>query len=169
MKELKIATSASLVAAIETLRQIVRVEQTDYTDVAALVVSVDDVNAGILAQLKATGFEIPTFVAVAGDEHLSPDYLPFISGVFALDGASKAFYMAQLEAAADAYEQALLPPFFKTLKTYVEMENSTFACPGHQGGEFSGSIRRAASFSSFTVKRFFVPTCATPTSNWAIC
>lgn len=136
MKELKIATSASLVAAIETLRQIVRVEQTDYTDVAALVVSVDDVNAGILAQLKATGFEIPTFVAVAGDEHLSPDYLPFISGVFALDGASKAFYMAQLEAAADAYEQALLPPFFKTLKTYVEMENSTFACPGHQGGEF---------------------------------
>lgn len=44
--------------------------------------------------------------------------------------------MAQLEAAADAYEQALLPPFFKTLKTYVEMENSTFACPGHQGGEF---------------------------------
>jgi ornithine decarboxylase len=29
MKELKIATSASLVAAIETLRQIVRVEQTD--------------------------------------------------------------------------------------------------------------------------------------------
>ncbi|MGO2367058.1 MAG: Orn/Lys/Arg decarboxylase N-terminal domain-containing protein, partial [Serratia sp. (in: enterobacteria)] len=136
MKELKIATSASLVATIETLRQIVRVEQTDYTDVAALVVSVDDVNTGILTQLKATGFEIPTFVAVAADEHLSPDYLPFISGVFALDGASKAFYMAQLEAAADAYEQALLPPFFKTLKTYVEMENSTFACPGHQGGEF---------------------------------
>ncbi|WP_284144496.1 Orn/Lys/Arg decarboxylase N-terminal domain-containing protein, partial [Serratia marcescens] len=137
MKELKIATSASLVATIETLRQIVRVEQTDYTDVAAVVVSVADVNAGILARLQATGFDIPTFVAVEGDEHLSPDYLPFVSGVFALlAGASKPFYMAQLEAAADAYEQALLPPFFKTLKTYVEMENSTFACPGHQGGEF---------------------------------
>ncbi len=137
MKELKIATSASLVATIETLRQIVRVEQTDCTDVAAAVVSVADVNAGILARLQATGFDIPTFVAVEGDEHLSPDYLPFVSGVFALlAGASKPFYMAQLEAAADAYEQALLPPFFKTLKTYVEMENSTFACPGHQGGEF---------------------------------
>lgn len=125
------------VATIETLRQIVRVEQTDYTDVAAVVVSVADVNAGILVRLQATGFDIPTFVAVEGDEHLSPDYLPFVSGVFALlAGASKPFYMAQLEAAADAYEQALLPPFFKTLKTYVEMENSTFACPGHQGGEF---------------------------------
>ena len=107
MKELKIATSASLVATIETLRQIVRVEQTDYTDVAAVVVSVADVNAGILARLQATGFDIPTFVAVEGDEHLSPDYLPFVSGVFALlAGASKPFYMAQLEAAADAYEQA---------------------------------------------------------------
>lgn len=169
MKELKIATSASLVATIETLRQIVRVEQTDYTDVAALVVSVDDVNAGILAQLKATGFEIPTFVAVAGDEHLSPDYLPLISGVFALEGASKAFYMAQLEAAADAYEQALLPPFFKTLKTYVEMENSTFACPGHQGGEFFRKHPAGRKFLSSTVKRFFVLTCAMPTLSWAIC
>ncbi|KFK94901.1 ornithine decarboxylase, partial [Serratia sp. Ag2] len=136
MKELKIATSASLVGSIETLRQIVRVGQTDYTDVAAVVVSIEDVNAGILAMLETTGFGIPTFVAVTGDEHLSPDYLPLISGVFALSAATKAFYMAQLEAAADAYEQALLPPFFKTLKTYVEMENSTFACPGHQGGEF---------------------------------
>ena len=104
MKELKIATSASLVATIETLRQIVRVEQTDYTDVAAVVVSVADVDAGILARLQATGFDIPTFVAVEGDEHLSPDYLPFVSGVFALlAGASKPFYMAQLEAAAGRY------------------------------------------------------------------
>ncbi len=71
MKELKIATSASLVASIETLREIVRVGQTDYTDVAAAVVSVSDVDAGILATLKATGFEIPTFVAVEGDEQLS--------------------------------------------------------------------------------------------------
>lgn len=76
MKELKIATSASLVASIETLREIVRVGQTDYTDVAAAVVSVSDVDAGILATLKATGFEIPTFVAVEGDEQLSPDHLP---------------------------------------------------------------------------------------------
>lgn len=158
------------VATIETLRQIVRVEQTDYTDVAAVVVSVADVNAGILVRLQATGFDIPTFVAVEGDEHLSPDYLPFVSGVFALlAGASKPFYMAQLEAAADAYEQALLPPFFKTLKTYVEMENSTFACPGHQGGSSSANTRPAGSSSISTVRLCSVPICATPTSSWAIC
>ncbi|MGL4711814.1 MAG: ornithine decarboxylase SpeF, partial [Shewanella sp.] len=38
--------------------------------------------------------------------------------------------------AVNKYEQALLPPFFGTLKKYVEMGNSTFACPGHQGGQF---------------------------------
>ncbi|GHZ42199.1 ornithine decarboxylase, inducible [Vibrio cholerae] len=32
--------------------------------------------------------------------------------------------------------QSLLPPFFGTLKKYVDMGNSTFACPGHQGGQF---------------------------------
>ena len=170
MKELKIATSASLVATIETLRQIVRVEQTDYTDVAAVVVvSVADVNAGILARLQATGFDIPTFVAVEGDEHLSPDYLPFVSGVFALlAGASKPFYMAQLEAAADAYEQAL-PPFFKTLKTYVEMENSTFAARGIRAASSSANTRPAGSSSISTVRPCSVPICATPTSSWAIC
>ncbi|CSA30444.1 ornithine decarboxylase [Vibrio cholerae] len=34
------------------------------------------------------------------------------------------------------YQESLLPPFFGTLKKYVDMGNSTFACPGHQGGQF---------------------------------
>jgi ornithine decarboxylase len=34
------------------------------------------------------------------------------------------------------YEENLLPPFFNTLTQYVEMDNSTFACPGHQHGAF---------------------------------
>ncbi|VTP66901.1 Ornithine decarboxylase, constitutive [Serratia rubidaea] len=163
MKELKIATSASLVASIETLRQVVRVEHTDYTDVAAVVVSVDDVSDGVLARLQATGFNIPAFVAVEGEEQLSPDYLPLVTGVFTLSGASKAFYMAQLEAAADAYEQALLPPFFKTLKTYVEMENATFACRGIRGASSSANIRPAASSMISMAKPCSVPICATPT------
>ncbi len=41
-----------------------------------------------------------------------------------------------MEAAAVKYEKDLLPPFFNTLTQYVEMGNATFACPGHQGGEF---------------------------------
>ena len=35
------------------------------------------------------------------------------------------------------------------------MGNATFACPGHQGGSSSANIRRAASSSTSTAKRFF--------------
>ncbi|MGK9559255.1 ornithine decarboxylase, partial [Salmonella enterica subsp. enterica] len=74
--------------------------------------------------------------AVQGAEQVSPDYLLMLKGVVTLSDANQAFYAAQIEAAAQAYEEALFPPFFDTLKKYVEMENATFACPGHQGGEF---------------------------------
>ncbi len=42
----------------------------------------------------------------------------------------------ELENAACRYEAELLPPFYGTLTQYVDMGNSTFACPGHQHGEF---------------------------------
>ncbi|MCL5146028.1 ornithine decarboxylase, partial [Escherichia coli] len=42
----------------------------------------------------------------------------------------------ELESAACQYEENLLPPFYDTLTQYVEMGNSTFACPGHQHGAF---------------------------------
>jgi ornithine decarboxylase len=62
--------------------------------------------------------------------------LPALHGVFELCGKNTQFYGKQLEAAAVKYEKDLLPPFFNTLTQYVEMGNATFACPGHQGGEF---------------------------------
>ncbi len=51
-----------------------------------------------------------------------------------IDG--KAQEWLELEAAACRYEENLLPPFFDTLSQYVAMDNSTFACPGHQHGAF---------------------------------
>ncbi|WP_145515774.1 ornithine decarboxylase SpeF [Yersinia aleksiciae] len=136
MTLLKIATSARLASYIETQRGVVYLNQTDFTDVAAVVMSVEDANAGILSRLHELGFAIPTFIAVMSEQTVSADYLPFIKGVITLGEANKGFYNAQVEAAASEYQKNLLPPFFSTLKKYVEMKNSTFACPGHQGGEF---------------------------------
>ena len=169
MKELKIATSASLVATIETLRQIVRVEQTDYTDVAAVVVSVADVNAGILARLQATGSTFRPSWRWKGTSISRRTICRSSVGFALLAGASKPFYMAQLEAAADAYEQALLPPFFKTLKTYVEMEIRPSPARGIRAASSSANTRPAGSSSISTVRPCSVPICATPTSSWAIC
>ncbi len=41
----------------------------------------------------------------------------------------------RLVAAAHAYEIQVLPPFTRTVANFVEKCRSTFACPGHQGGE----------------------------------
>ncbi|CNE82174.1 ornithine decarboxylase [Yersinia nurmii] len=136
MTQLKIAASANLVSYLATPREVVCLNETDFTDVAVILVSLEDANSGILAELHKQGFGIPTFIAVGGDQQVSVDYLPLIKGVMALGENNKAFYLAQLEASAAEYEKNLLPPFFSTLKKYVEMKNSTFACPGHQGGEF---------------------------------
>ena len=128
MKSLKIAVSHAVVSLLSTSREVVTLDSTDFTDVAAVVLSVPDTRSGILALLARTGFHLPVFVYLQEGETCA---LP-VSGT--LTGSAQGFLA--LETAALAYEENLLPPFFDTLTQYVEMQNSTFACPGHQHGEF---------------------------------
>ncbi|OWF76567.1 ornithine decarboxylase, partial [Yersinia rohdei] len=136
MKKLNIAASTSAISCFESQREIVDVLHTDFTDIAAVVLSVQDINNGVIDSIHALGLEIPIFAAVCCEEELNTDVLPSLNGVFELCGDNTDFYGKQLESAAEKYEKELLPPFFNTLKKYVEMGNSTFACPGHQGGQF---------------------------------
>ncbi|EOC1280104.1 ornithine decarboxylase [Cronobacter turicensis] len=128
MKSLKIAASHAVAPLLSTSRDVVGLDGTDFTDVAAVVLSVADTRSGILALLKRTGFNLPVFVYLQHGESCDAP----VSGT--LTGTSQEFLA--LETAALAYEENLLPPFFDTLTQYVEMQNSTFACPGHQHGEF---------------------------------
>ncbi|MDK1142523.1 ornithine decarboxylase [Cronobacter sakazakii] len=128
MKSLKIAASHAVAPLLSTSRDVVGLDGTDFTDVAAVVLSVADTRSGILALLKRTGFNLPVFVYLQSGERCDAP----VSGT--LTGTSQEF--VALETAALAYEENLLPPFFETLTQYVEMQNSTFACPGHQHGEF---------------------------------
>ncbi|ELY2933355.1 ornithine decarboxylase [Cronobacter sakazakii] len=128
MKSLKIAASHAVAPLLSTFRDVVGLDSTDFTDVAAVVLSVADTRSGILALLKRTGFNLPVFVYLQNGESCDAP----VSGT--LTGTSQEFLA--LESAAFAYEESLLPPFFDTLTQYVEMQNSTFACPGHQHGEF---------------------------------
>lgn len=132
MTPLKIAASAAVAPSLtlNTARDVVTLDNTDFTDVAAVVVSLADTRSGVLALLRHTGFNLPVFVANAFEEEVM--HLPGVSGE--LNGEPQEWLA--LEAAAQAYEAALLPPFFETLTRYVDMQNSTFACPGHQGGAF---------------------------------
>ncbi|MDN0115236.1 ornithine decarboxylase SpeF [Yersinia intermedia] len=136
MKKLNIAASLSAMPCFESQREVVDVLHTDFTDIAAVVLSVQDINNGVIESIHELGLEIPIFAAVCCEEELNTDVLPSLNGVFELCGDNTDFYGKQLESAAEKYEKELLPPFFSTLKKYVEMGNSTFACPGHQGGQF---------------------------------
>lgn len=125
---MKIAVSRELASALSTHREVVTLDNTDFTDVAAVVITVADSHSGILALLKRTGFHLPVYM-------FSTEPVEAPAGVDAvIDG--KAQEWLELEAAACRYEENLLPPFFDTLTQYVAMDNSTFACPGHQHGAF---------------------------------
>ncbi|CRL46317.1 Ornithine decarboxylase, constitutive [Sodalis glossinidius str. 'morsitans'] len=132
MTLLKIAASTTLVERLHTPRAIGPLDQTDFTDVAALVVSVEDARSGVLAVLRNTGFSIPAFV--------EPLWL---------DDA------APFAAAAEGYQQALRPPFFDTQTRYVAVGNSTFACPGHQGGQFFRKHPAGRAFYDFFGENVF--------------
>ncbi|WP_318392825.1 ornithine decarboxylase [Enterobacter sp.] len=128
MKTMKIAASRELVSLLSTHREVVSLDNTDFTDVAAVVITVADSYSGILALLKRTGFQLPVFMFSD-----TPADAP--TGVEAVIGG-KEQEMLELESAACRYEENVLPPFFDNLTQYVAMGNSTFACPGHQHGAF---------------------------------
>lgn len=130
MTPLKIAASTTVAIHLQTGREVVTLEKTDFTDVAAVVVSVADSRSGMLALLRHTGFNLPVFIAL--DDADQAQDLPEVTGLL----TGEADDAARLEAAASHYQSGLLPPFFETLTKYVAMDNSTFACPGHQGGAF---------------------------------
>ena len=147
MKSMKIAASHQVMAALSTHREVVALDSTDFTDVAAVVLSPADSRSGILALLKRTGFHLPVWLYDETGEATAAE----VSGV--LSGKAQDFL--ELEAAACRYEEALLPPFFDTLRQYVAMGNSTFACPGHQHGEFFKKHPAGRQFYDFFGENLF--------------
>ena len=104
---MKIAVSRALASALSTHREVVTLDNTEFTDVAAVVITVADSHSGILALLKRTGFNLPVFM-------FSPQPVEIPAGVDGvIDGNAQEWL--ELEAAACRYEENLLPPFFDTL------------------------------------------------------
>lgn len=136
MQRLKIAVSRACPDCFTTQREVVNVNDTDYMDVAAVVLSINDIYKGIVEEIEETGFGIPLFVVSHEGEFVPAEYLARIQGVFEYQDTCHDYYGRQLEAAAQKYERALRPPFFSALVDYVKQGNSAFDCPGHQGGQF---------------------------------
>ncbi len=122
-----------------------RYERDVYRDAAvgAYIVSIDGVNvepARRLAQaVRNAGFHTPLWALA--DSHRISDTVAAgligeVAGCIYLGQQTPAFYAKQIVASVMDYGASLLPPFFGRLMAYDAQANVSFACPGHQGGEF---------------------------------
>jgi ornithine decarboxylase len=88
---------------------------------------------------RAIGFRTPLWALA--DSHQIAD-IAVLEGLGEVDGyiylghQTPAFYAKQVVASIVEYGMSLLPPFFGGLAAYDAEANVTFACPGHQGGQF---------------------------------
>jgi len=146
MQRLKIAASRACHDFISTRRDIIDLHDSNFIDVAAAVLSINDIHKGMVEKIEETGFNIPIFVMTHEAECVPATYLPDIYGVFQYGNANREYYSRQLETAALKYERGLRQPFFSALIDYVKQGNSAFDCPGHQGGQF---FRRHPTGSQF--------------------
>lgn len=165
MKKLNIAASTSAMPCFESQREVVDVLHTDFTDVAAVVLSVQDINNGVIESIHSLGLDIPIFAAVCCEEELNTDVLPSLNGVFELCGDNTDFYGKQLESVAEKYEKELLPPFFSTLKNMLKWGILLLPVRDTKVVSSSVNIRLDVNSLTSTVKLFSVLICVMLTSN----
>jgi ornithine decarboxylase len=112
-------------------------------DVGAYIVMVDGEHRDHARKLglavRAIGFRTPLWALA--DSHQIADVAVFgatgeVDGYIYLGQQTPAFYAKQVVASVVDYGMSLLPPFFGGLAAYDAEANVTFACPGHQGGQF---------------------------------
>ena len=99
-------------------RKAAAAEETDFTDIAALVVTVED--ESIIHDRRVKAFHIPLFLIVHGHEERTDNILGHVYGMIDTRSLSRPYFERQIEQAAAAYEDALRTPFFKKLKKNVD-------------------------------------------------
>ncbi|WP_010293465.1 ornithine decarboxylase [Clostridium senegalense] len=134
MKKLKIAYTEEARNYFETARELVLAQQTDFTDVAAVVLTDSDIE--LINTAYDTKFGTPIFVVLKNKDKLSSELAEKVYRVIDGNAFDAQLYTRVIESAAAQYEEKILPPFFKALSEYVDRGNVQFDCPGHQGGQY---------------------------------
>ncbi|MBP1743777.1 MAG: ornithine decarboxylase SpeF [Firmicutes bacterium] len=134
MKRLKIAYTEAAREYFSTEREIVSADCTDFTDVAAVVVTEND--ASYVEAAQETEFGLPVFVVLTEGTKLPEELMGKVNHVIDCRSEEAGYYSRQIEDAAAKYEDNVLPPFMRALSEYVYSGKSQFDCPGHQGGQF---------------------------------
>ncbi len=154
MRKLHIAATPATRQAFDSTRKVVDLADADLTQVSAVVMTASEATAGLLADVKAHAFNIP--VIVKNDMESLPTAL-FRDVVSVIDdkASDAGLYGRQIDAAAQKYEDGLLPPFFGSLEEYVRQGHAQFDCPGHQGGAFFRRHPAGREFAEFFGENIF--------------
>ena len=149
MKHLKIAFTDSVKPWISSIeeRTCIPIDETDFTNIGAVVVSASEMN--VLDNERIRSFGIPVIVMVVDSSHDISFDMERIAAVIDVTSNSINDYKEEIEQIVASYEALILPPFFKALADYVGDNNAQFDCPGHQGGQFFAKHPTGRAFYDF--------------------
>lgn len=134
MRPLKIGYSQNTSGLFNTERMLIPAGETDFTDIAAAVLS--DSDSGLIRAIFETCFGIPIFVFARDIDSIDTDIRERVYRLVNTDSYSVTILNNEIEVAAAQYEERMLPPFFESLSNYMELKNLQFDCPGHQSGQY---------------------------------
>lgn len=149
VKHLKIAFTNSVKPWISSIedRTCIPINETDFTNIGAVVVSASEMD--VLDNEQIRSFGIPAIVMVVDPSHTISFDMERIGAVIDVTSTSINDYKGTIEQIASSYEALILPPFFKALSDYVGDNNAQFDCPGHQGGQFFAKHPTGRAFYDF--------------------
>ena len=149
VKHLKIAFTDSVKPWISSIeeRTCIPIDETDFTNIGAVVVSASGMN--VLDNERIRSFGIPVIVMVVDSSHTISFDMERIAAVIDVTSNSINDYKEEIEQIVASYEALILPPFFKALADYVGDNNAQFDCPGHQGGQFFAKHPTGRAFYDF--------------------
>lgn len=149
MKHLKIAFTDTVKPWISSIEEriCIPINETDFTNIGAVVVSASEMN--VLDNEQIRSFGIPVIVLVVDSSHTISFDMERISAVIDITSNSIKDYKEVIEQIVASYEALILPPFFKALSDYVGDNNAQFDCPGHQGGQFFAKHPTGRAFYDF--------------------
>ena len=149
VKHLKIAFTDSVKPWISSIedRTCIPINETDFTNIGAVVVSASEMD--VLDNEQICSFGIPVIVMVVDPSHTISFDMERIGAVIDVTSNSINDYKGTIEQIVASYEALILPPFFKALSDYVGDNNAQFDCPGHQGGQFFAKHPTGRAFFDF--------------------
>ena len=149
VKHLKIAFTDSVKPWISSIeeRTCIPINETDFTNIGAVVVSASEMD--VLDNEQIRSFGIPVIVMVVDPSHTISFDMERIGAVIDVTSTSINNYKGTIEQIVASYEALILPPFFKALSDYVGDNNAQFDCPGHQGGQFFAKHPTGRAFYDF--------------------